>query len=263
MRRLFGTIFTLQNAKQLTIFLVGGLAILWFAAPQLLPQLGRGPECVRLAHPPGGNQRSLLALQDQNQALELEVRITNSRLEQEFVVGPNDPLEVQIIFENEDAGPIYLYYNDLAGVPVGDPNALAPPGSNQGLIGLFLEIASATNSNLRFSDGVTGYTVADLNAQNNGSFELDSVYVLRGRHSCYINVTLSTERRNALGLGPGEYRIRAYYRNPTPGVFVIGPNPTATPIFVSQEERTRYGQGVWTGQAASERVRFSIAQPGQ
>jgi hypothetical protein len=256
MRGRASNIFSLENLAQLTLFFVGGMVILSLAAPELLPQLERGPSCDKLPHPPGGNQRSLLAINDENQSLEVDVNIANATTEGGSSVEAGDPLELRVVLRNADTSPIYLFYNEDFPPPIGATSAI----EGRGVIGLYLQITAATNSTLTFTDNTPnnqGYTANQLAG---GSFDLQSVYVLQAKRSCNISVTITPEQLQSMGLGPGDYRVQAFYRNTTAGNLVHAPGATATPLF-DESQRVEYGQGIWTGQAASDEVRFSIVQP--
>src|SRR3990172_6103429 len=80
-------------------FLVGSIAF-----PRIYPAARQGIQCSDLAHPIGGNNRSVLA-QDGNdqQSLDLELR-----LEKE-TISPGEALKVKVTFVNNDIGPVILY----------------------------------------------------------------------------------------------------------------------------------------------------------
>lgn len=214
--------------------LVGVAAVILVAVivmPRVYPAARLGPECSSLAHPIGGNNRSLLAQAgDDQQALELDIALADQ------TTTINQPLEVRVTFINQDIGPIILYLSPQ------DPPLI--PDANG--IGLFFEISQIGTAN-QLIESVPP-------PQPPASFNYDDLHLLGSRSRCHETFILSAARLQSLGLQPGEYRMRAYYRNTSEGQLPL-PDPalgmpTATPMYQFQ--------GVWTGRTSSNEVIFTV-----
>lgn len=209
---------------------VFGPAALDRLGPRTIPLFERSILCENVGPPMGGNHRSLLALRgNDRQNLNLEVKLGA----EEITLG-ND-FEVQIVFMNEDIGPITLY------LPETDPVI----GTSEANVGISLEIENV----------VTRLVSQDNRTANPPptTFDPDEIHLLKSHSSCSVMVTLDSSTLNALGLGQGEYNIRAVYRNTQRGVTPPSDNP-ATPVLFGD-------QGVWVGTTRSDAVRFVILPP--
>jgi hypothetical protein len=92
------------------------------------------------------------------------------------------------------------------------------------------------------------------------TFPYRELNLLGSRDRCTERYSITPTELAALGIGTGEYRIRAAYRNNSRGdPRLIQPlNATATPIPQYADN-----QGVWVGEVESNEVRFAIVVPGQ
>ena len=216
----------------LAIFLSALTLVTAIVFPRVYPTARRGPACSDLAPPLGGNNRSVLAYQSDNpNALDLELSLV------EDIISVNDPLEVRLTFVNQDKGPLILHLNDEGPILT----------ANTDVQGVRFEITR-----------VGGGAVADQQAfyQPPATFSnSEELHLLGSRARCNEEYAFSPTELVALGIGAGEYRIRAYYRNTSPGdPRPIQPvNATATPVPEYVDN-----QGVWVGSASSGEVRFSI-----
>lgn len=218
--------------------LVTLLAITFF--PGLYPAARQGIECTDLGQPVGGNNRSVLAYRDdQTDKLDLDLNLESR------VIGPNGTLEIELVFINESRGPVILHIPDQGPFITSDP----------GVQGITFEIASVTGA-VNVINQPAAYTPPT--AFTGTAFE--TLHLLGSRSRCHETIRFDSATLSNLGLVPGQdYRIRAFYRNVSDGDLnaASAPNATATPF---PEYAT--SQGVWTGTASSEEVRFSIAAPG-
>lgn len=210
-------------------------ALTLFAAivfPRVYPTARRGPACSDLAPPLGGNNRSVLAYESDNpDALDLDLTLV------EDTISVNDPLVVQLTFINQDRGPLILHLNREGPILT----------ANADVQGVRFEITR-----------VNGGAVSDQQEfyQPPATFsDPEQLHLLGSRARCSEEYAFSPTELAAIGIGAGEYRIRAYFRNTSPGdPRPIQPvNATATPIPEYVDN-----QGVWVGSASSGEVRFSI-----
>jgi hypothetical protein len=220
---------------------------------QVFPDFGVGPECSSLPHPPGGNQRSLLAIYgDNQQELQLELTLLNEDADaaDDTVVDGSNPLRVRVTFINEDTGPIYLYWRENEDVVRSFESA-----QDTGIVGLGFEIRAVDAPSEAFlNDNAArpGRTEASIQ-----SFDLEDIYILKSKHRCMVEIEFTRDRLNRIGVQPGQkYQIRAYYRNgrDNTGIQQHAVDATATPMFESQ--------GVWWGSTRSETERFTLEPPG-
>jgi len=201
--------------------------------PRVVPAARRGPSCSDLAAPLGGNNRSVLAFQSTDPgALDLRLELESE------IVSASQPLKVFLTFHNEDRGPLILHFNTDGPIIT----------ANETVEGVTLEI-----SRVGVQQGV-----ADQGRTYNSPITFsntDELHLLGSRARCSEDYAISPSDLAALGVGPGEYRMRAHYRNRSPGdPRPIQPlNATATPI-----PQYATNQGVWVGEASSNEVRFAI-----
>lgn len=257
------TIFSRNNLGQFLVALVMILVVWSVANPYVLPAISRGPDCSRLPHPLGGNQRSLLQYTNaDNQKLELEVLLRDVTDLEFNAIAVDDDLQLTVVFKNSSAGPMYLYF------PEGEPDtALLRSVSsveNTSLIGLYLEITAVQSAT---SVGSVP-NIADENSSINQKTQFDydrEVYVLRGERSCHLDIVIPDARLNQAGVTGGEYRIRSHYRNDNHGTNPRSIGATATPVFGMADStldnpQNLGHQGLWVGHSRSEEIRFRIDQ---
>lgn len=222
------------NTSRLLLFLVLAVLLGISTLPRFAPALRQGPQCTDLAAPIGGNNRSLLAQAgDDPQELGLELRLSSR------IIATDQTLEVQLTFVNNDNGPVILYLTD----------ATPPLTRLENDAGVSFEIRQVGTDQL----------VTD-NAAPRGapqSYPSDDLHLLGSHARCTQTYRYPVQQLSALGLQLGEYRIRAFYSNPSSGVLpapASGQPPTATPAYSDQ--------GVWVGNTSSEEVLFSVVPPG-
>ena len=183
------------------------------------PGLTQGVNCNRLSAPAGGNNRSMLALGDDEQNLDLDVHLPRS------IVPQGQAMDVNVIFNNNDRGPITLYFPELNDMVQG----------SGATIGVRLVVRNISNN------AEVEYGFAGTNPVTTPY--VDAVmHLLEARTKCRKPYELD------LGLAPGEYAIRAQYFNNAAGL-----NTDPAPIFPDQ--------GVWTGQIDSPELRFTVGLP--
>ncbi|GAB4574062.1 MAG: hypothetical protein Kow0077_18700 [Anaerolineae bacterium] len=221
----------LRETNRRTLAIVGAMAIIIFmiVSPQIAPTSRFGIACSALAHPiPGGNNGSLLAARSQG-ALRLQLDLQKRNL------ALGEPLTVNVTFDNTGVGPVTLFFI---------------PGEtllrNDGTPGLSLEISRLPDRTI-FSEPAT---IRPANPQR-PVFPIETLHVLGPRQRCTETITFTPSRLSNLNLTPGNYAIRAIYRNQSAGAIEVPPGATATPIF-----RT---QGVYTtAELASNIIEFSV-----
>lgn len=242
-----------ENTKLVLALVILGVT-LSLAIPAVFPELKRsGPDCTSLMSPPGGNQRSMLAENDNQQDLALEVDIDAqaSNGDGDPKIGLNDSLVVDVVFKNEDIGAVILYLRDGF-------EAIGPASSLEAtnITGLYLEIVPfGSTQALTDPQSVQGLpSIETFNKER-------ELHVLQSRRRCVMRIIFSPQRLARMGIiGPGQYGIKAYYRNQNVG-FVDQEElseASATPMFLTNG---RADQGVWTGRVQSKEVRFEIASP--
>lgn len=220
--------------------------IMALGLPQAFPILNQGAICTNLPAPKGGNSRSLLALSNEHQKLELDVEVLGTKAEgsEDVVIGSGSELVVRLTFDNRDIGPIMLYYRVDREV-VGSFSTL----DAQTAIGVIFEIRSV-GSDIPVSDNLAVHPITPQRSD----FTLEELYILPAATKCFIEFHFTPERLAQMGVGQGEYRIRAYYRNRQPGIYIpptpSGNNPIPTAMFTDQ--------GVWIGTVQSDEDRFRI-----
>lgn len=222
------------TGTRLLLFLVLILLVALSTLPRFAPIMRQGPQCTDLAAPIGGNNRSVLALSgDDQQQLDLELRLAST------VVATDQALEINLTFANDDSGPVILYLTD----------ATPPITRLENDVGVSFEIRRVGTDQI-VSDGAAPRTAPQ-------SYPREQLHLLGSRARCTQTYRYSVQQLSGLGLEPGEYRIRAFYSNPSSGVLPApesGLPPTATPAYSDQ--------GVWVGSASSGEVLFSVVAPG-
>ncbi len=85
--------------------------------------------------------------------------------------------------------------------------------------------------------------------------ESNELHLLGSFGRCHETIRISSNVLVGLGLTPGDYRIRAHYRNNSDGDTLLAslPDATATPF-----PEYANSQGVWVGDANSQEIRFTI-----
>lgn len=237
-----------ENIK-LIIFGVLALAVATNGLPLALPQLKAGAVCTKLPNAPGGNRQSLLAYPKEDSdlqrlVLDLDILTDTQTDTGDPVIKAGEPLWVRVTFVNRDIGPITLYLQEDV-KNVGSVADLGP----QGVTGLIFEVRAVGSDVLLRDQGTNRSAARQLT-----SFPLENQFMLLANSRCFMDVEFSVDQLNVMGLrGPGEYRIRVFYRNASRGTLATPPGgavPSATPMFEDQ--------GVWTGTTQSREVRFRI-----
>jgi hypothetical protein len=228
--------FAAFSGPRLLLSLVVILLLALAAASQFapIPLVRQGPQCTDLAPPIGGNNRSVLAQSGGDpQNLDLDLWLTSA------VVATDQTLEVHVTFNNSDNGPVILYLTDTT-----------PPITRlDNDTGLSFEIRRVGTDQI-VSDGAAPRPAPQ-------SYPRDQLHLLGAGARCTQTYRYSVQQLSALGLQPGEYRIRAFYSNSSSGVLPppeSGLPPTATPAYSDQ--------GVWVGSTSSEEVLFTVVAPG-
>lgn len=206
--------------------------------PRVYPAARQGIQCSDLAHPIGGNNRSVLAQEGSDvQDLDLELRLENE------TIAPGEPLKVKVTFVNNDIGPVILYL---------DPNKpviIVPPDQIPAYAGVTFEITQVGAAYTRTDEG--------LPPAQSTYISLNTLHLLGSRARCTEQYDVTANVAPALNQ-LGEYRIRAYYRNKNPGAQRLvpagEPTPTATPAYP-------LSQGIWIGDISSEERLFRVQSP--
>lgn len=210
-----------------------GIAIL---VPRYFPNARRGVLCTDLAAPIGGNNRSVLAFRsEQKDALKLEISLESDQI----TLG--EPLVVRLTFVNTDSGPLILHIPDRPPILTG----------NDAVQGVTLQITSVGGA-VALRDQPDTYSPPPYFPDQVG------LHLLGARARCHQTYRISAATLQGIGVQPGEYRIRAFYRNTSAGnlLAVMPPDATATPFpqYVND-------QGVWVGEAVSGEIRFTVLPP--
>jgi len=178
-------------------------------------------QCSDLPEPLGGNNRSILSAGADRDALDVNISLDKAA----YFVGEN--IEISVTYYNRANGPIVIYHNE---------DILPPISLNEGFSGLIDQ---------------SGHPPAPI------PFPSRYLRLLGSRARCSEDYTLAGDRLQLAGLTPGEYRIRAGYNNPNPGVRPAEelnppfPEPTPFPEY-------RADQNVWVGRGSSNEVRITI-----
>jgi hypothetical protein len=203
--------------------------------PKLYPAAQRGPSCSDLASPIGGNNRSVLAQVDDNQpSLGLDLALDSATIRQ------NAPLRVRVTFVNGNIGPVILYLTGQR-----------PPLSNEAnAIGLRFELTKLNGDPLLPNETTTDVLPGTPPSWVDPSY----LHLLGSRDRCTEQYEYGLDPGV---LVPGDYRLRAFYRNENVGtqrpVGQFDPTPTATPAY--------FNQGIWSGAISSQEVRFTVQPP--
>lgn len=214
---------------RIAIVLFFAILVLMILVPQVAPTSRFGIACSALANPiPGGNNGSLLSRRSEG-ALRLGIDLQRRNL------STGDPLTVNVTFDNTGVGAVTLFFI---------------PGEtllrNDGTPGLSIEITRLPDRTA-FSEPAT---IRPSNPQRQ-AFPVETLHVLAPKQRCTEQITFTQTRLSNLNLAPGNYAIRAIYRNTTAGAVNVPPGATATPIFQTQ--------GVYTvAELSSNIVEFSI-----
>ena len=221
------------SRRGLAVVLAGAALLAAAIFPRYYPNVRSGPRCSDLAPPLGGNNRSVLAFNsDQRGALDLELSLEKERF------SSGEAVRLRLTFINEDQGPIILHLN------LDEPILTA----NETVAGVTFEITRVGGGAPIADQGRTYQPPATFS-------DPDTLHLLGSRARCSEEYTLSATDLAAIGVTEGEYRIRAHYRNTSPG----DPRPIQ-PIDATATPYPEYAttQGVWVGEARSNEVRFAI-----
>lgn len=220
----------------LLAFLIGFLlGVVLFVRPVVLSRFvsffETGVSCTNLASPSGGYSRSMLALSNpgQPQNLQLEVYLRDTTIPQQTF------LEVDVIFKNEDDGPIILF------LPENDSMSQTS-GSTSGVT-------------LRIINNQTNAEVATFRSVRSGAVPPGAVFReavlhhLKARNRCSQSYILD------VNLPPGDYSISATYANTQPG--------SVLPVLGQQPDPSITTQGVWAAPnpVTSPERRFQVVVP--
>ncbi len=214
--------------------------LLIIALPRFVPGTASGIDCEALPIPRlSGSNQSLLASQVDPRVLTLELVPEN------IVISPGQPLVMEVRYINESMAPLTLFY---------DPNQVTFRYTQQEA-GLLFSITTLDGRAL----GVPPNVRPPLPVRQ--QFAPNQLRVLGPRQRCHQQVVIDQAQLNAAGIGAGEYRVTAVYRNQFRGAIPpVGPQ-TPTPIFPDQ--------GVWTGppelnyQVQSNEIRLAVGVPAQ
>jgi hypothetical protein len=220
----------------LAIIAAGATLVGAILFPRLYPAAQRGPNCSQLASPIGGNNRSVLAQGDSGQPnLSLDLSMDSASIRQ------SAPISVQVTFVNGNVGPVILYLTGLR-----------PPLSNDAnAIGLRFELTRLDGTPLLANEATTDVPLGTAPSWVDPGL----LHLLGSRDRCSERYEFSLDPGV---LAPGDYRIRAFYRNVNVGTQrpfgQFDPTPTATPAY--------FDQGIWTGSISSQEIRFTVEVPG-
>jgi hypothetical protein len=208
------------------------LGLLWFINPLLvsrfIPTVQYGVKCNDLGPPRGGGSRSLLSLRGNDfQNLRIDLRLGDSTIPQ------GEALDVNVIFQNEDIGPIILF------MPENEALIL----NSGATLGVRLEIRDLNTGNL------LTYSIPLAALPQGAAYREGELHLLEARARCRQSYKINP------GLPVGEYTLRAIYSNTQPGLIQPRPNRTVDPGIPNQ--------GVWvsTQGLSSPELRFSIVPP--
>ena len=224
------------NRKRLALVIAVVLLVAALLIPHYFPNARRGVLCTDLAVPIGGNNRSVLAFRsEQKDALKLEISLENDQI----ILG--EPLTVRVTFVNTDSGPLILHIPDRPPILTG----------NDTVQGITLQITSVGGA-VALADQPDTYSPPPYFPDQTG------LHLLGARARCHQTYRLSAATLQGIGLQPGEYRIRAFYRNTSAGnlLAVMPADATATPFPEYAND-----QGVWVGEAVSGEIRFTVLPP--
>jgi len=216
----------------LAIIVAGATLVGSILFPRLYPAAQRGPSCSELASPIGGNNRSVLAQDDSGQPdLSLVLSMDSTSVRQ------NAPLRVRVTFVNGNVGPVILYLTGQR----------TPLSNNANAIGLRFELTRLDGTPLLANEATTDVLPGTAPTWVDPSL----LHLLGSRDRCSEQYEYSIDPGV---LVPGDYRIRAFYRNVNVGTQrpfgPFDPTPTATPAY--------FNQGIWTGAISSQEVRFTV-----
>lgn len=222
---MFGYFRNSSNPNTLVgIFLLVLLAV--FAGPGVLPNLlpsiiPGADESIRCDWLRTGDQRathqSLIGRAVDANAISVKVRTTAL---------PNQPgqsLDISIVITNRSIGTVAIYYNH-------DQVRIGDDGISSGLGIVF----NSANSQA-FSPGA------------NTTYPEEDIRLLGPRQSCVHHAVFAYEQIPQLGIGVGNYQVKAYYRSTARGIS----QATAGAIYTDQ--------GLWVGLAQSDSVAIPLS----
>lgn len=222
----------LTNTDNINIILVivAVALVASLVTPEVVPEADLGARCTNLPNARGGNRQSLLAQGSQNMAISLDIVDALAREGDEVTIAIGEPITLRVTFINNDAGPITLFWNEEAAV-VGNIDALS-----QGVLGIVIEFEAQLNDSI-LTDSIPPEFIQPNPAATvpQYTYDLEDLYLLRASGKCFVDIRLSSEQIQRIGLTVGEYRVRAYYQNQDQGIYIPPtpnePDPTATPMF--------------------------------
>ncbi len=229
--------FNVANSMMFFVAVIGLILLAVIALPRVYPAGQRGLQCIDLAAPLGGNNRSALSYAgDDAQKLGLSVQVNDPS-------SASQTMDVTVTFINEDIGPVILYLPNIDPLLTNDGNT----------IGLNVEFTRAIDGAIL--NDPSGGRLAQIYA-----FDENDLHLLGSRARCSVTVSITPQRMAEIGLGAGsDYRVRAIYRNADAGTQATAvPNATATPAIPNGLAPPAPIQGVWTGEVRSNEERFTV-----
>lgn len=225
------------NRTQVGIGLAALILGITIFFPRFYPAAKRGPVCSNLSAPLGGNNRSVLAYNsNQSLNLELDLELDND------VLDPNQALIVRVNFRNQDQGAMILYLPDQNPVPVNQP------------------LTQGISFEITLRDAPVGAQGTVINTSPTAFTNPNLIHLLGSHARCHEEYVFSADMLRSLNILPGnDYRIRAFYRNNSPGNLAeadVAKNQGLTPTSSPFPEYLT--QGVWTGDVSTKEERFSI-----
>lgn len=189
------------------------------------------PTCTSLPAPLGGNNRSLLAYNNNgDDALEFDLSLSKS----DYIIGDN--IRLTLTVKNKDRGPVVFLLPSQTPLITDQPTVQ----------GLKFEILPP--SGIYLNDQRT--------YQPAGIIPADQLHLIGSGSRCKQTYTIEWATLSQFGANLGDYRIRVAYRNNYPG----GAEEFAgQPSYYTQIPEYANDQGIWTTEGVtSNEVRFSI-----
>ncbi len=203
-----------------------------------IPLYPDNPACTNLPAPLGGNNRSLLAYNNNgNDALEFDLSLSKS----DYIIGDN--IRLTLTVKNKDRGPVVFMLPSQSPIIVNQSNL---PANQRTVQGLMFEILPPSG---QFFDDRRTYQPA-------GIIPADQLHLIGSGSRCKQTYTIDWATLQQLGGNLGDYRIRVAYRNNYPGG---AEEFTGQPSYYTQVPEYATDQGIWmTEGVTSNEVRFSV-----